>query len=256
MKIYYASDVHSEYLKYPDIPHLDLAADVIVFAGDIGIADDTLTFLEAVAETYPHTHLVWVAGNHEFYGTDIESQLYEFRQHSARHPRIHFLENERLQLGGVTFLGCTLWTDFTALGDEMGKECIANSQRLADFFYIYTQHGKFSAEDAIARFRGSHSWLKQELANCNPQKTLVISHFPPCREARHGEIPEDYLAVYFQANARDLIEEFQPRYWIYGHNHWSDRFLIGDTLLTSNQLGYPQEASVQARFNLRAFIEI
>jgi hypothetical protein len=138
----------------------------------------------------------------------------------------------------------------------MGKECIANSQRLADFFYIYTQHGKFSAEDAIARFRGSHSWLKQELANCNPQKTLVISHFPPCREARHGEIPEDYLAAYFQANARDLIEEFQPRYWIYGHNHWSDRFLIGDTLLTSNQLGYPQEASVQARFNLRAFIEI
>ncbi len=256
MKIYYASDIHSEYLRYPDIPRLDIAADAIVFAGDIGVADQTTEFLEAVAEAYPHTQLVWVAGNHEFYGTDLDAQLYEFRQHAASHPRIHFLENDRLQLGEVTFLGCTLWTDFTALGEPLASQCLAHSQRLADFFYIYTRQGKFTAADAITRFRQSHHWLETELAACDPQKTVVISHFPPCREARHGEIPEDYLAAYFQANARDLIERFQPRYWVYGHNHWSDRFFIGDTLLTSNQLGYPREPGVQERFNLRAFIEI
>src|SRR5690606_17313550 len=111
---------------------------------------------------------------------DIDAQLHEYRAHAARHPRIHFLENERLQLGEVTFLGCTLWTDFSALGDAMAQTCIANSQRLADFFYIYTQQGKFSAAEAIARFRTSHAWLGQELAQCNRQKTLVITHFPPC----------------------------------------------------------------------------
>lgn len=256
MKIYYASDIHSEYFKYVDIPTLDVDPPVIALAGDIGVADQTLDYIDAIAAAFPSTDIVWVAGNHEFYGVDIDVQLDKFRAFSAARSRIHFLENDSIHLHGVTFLGCTLWTDFSVLGEEAQQACINNCDRLADFFYIHTRTGKFSAQDSITKFSTSYAWLDKQLAASNPDKTVVITHFPPCREARHGEIDEDFLAAYFQANARNLIERYQPRYWIYGHNHWSDQFRIGSTLLTSNQLGYTREISVQQRFDKRAFLEI
>lgn len=256
MKIYYASDIHSEYFKYIDIPQVDFIPPVIVLAGDIGVAEQTLDFLEALAASYPHTDIVWVAGNHEFYGVNIEAQLYEFRQFSAAHPRIHFLENETVELHGIRFLGCTLWTDFSVLGETIQQACLQNYQRLADFFYIHTRTGKFSAQDSVTRFQESYAWLESQLIHCNPRKTVVITHFPPCREARHGEITEDILAAYFQANAKALIDRFQPHCWIYGHNHWSDQFYLGTTLLTSNQLGYTRELKVQERFDIQAYVDI
>lgn len=256
MKIYYASDIHSEYFKEMDIPKLDIDPQVIVLAGDIGVADQTLDYIAALADTFVRADIVWIAGNHEFYGVDIDAQLYDFRKFSAVHPRIHFLENDSLVLQGITFLGCTLWTDFSVLGDTMQQACLKNSLCLADFFYIHTRTGKFSAQDAKARFEQSYAWLESELIQCDANKTVVITHFPPCREARHGEIPENFLAAYFQANAKKLIDLYQPRYWIYGHNHWSDQFHLGATLLTSNQLGYSRELSVQERFDSKAFLEI
>lgn len=256
MKIYYASDIHSEYLKYVDIPRPDAEPAVIVLAGDIGVADQAQDYVAAIADAFPVTDIIWVAGNHEFYGVNIDAQLEEYRHFSEAHPRIHFLENNALTLNGVTFLGCTLWTDFSALGEPSQTLCLNNSQRLADFFYIHTRNGKFSAEDSIARFDESYHWLNTQLAQCNAEKTVVITHFPPCREARHGEITEDFLAAYFQANASALIEDHQPAYWIYGHNHWSDRFTIGKTQLVSNQLGYAKELNVRQRFDLQAFIEV
>lgn len=256
MKIYYASDIHSEYFKYLDIPRPDEEPAVIVLAGDIGVADQAPDYVMAIAEAFPQSDIIWIAGNHEFYGVNIEAQLYDYRLFAQQHPRIHFLENDAVQLHGITFLGCTLWTDFSVMGAQAQAKCLANNQRLADFFYIHTHTGKFSAADAIARFQQSYQWLDEELALCDADKTVVITHFPPCREARHGEIAEDFLAAYFQANAKALIECHQPRYWIYGHNHWSDQFALGKTQLVSNQLGYAKELSVRQRFDLQAFIEM
>lgn len=256
MKIYYASDIHSEYFKYVDIPRPDAEPAVIVLAGDIGVADQAPDYVAAIADAFPSADIIWVAGNHEFYGVNIEAQLQDYRLFAQQHARIHFLENDAVHLRGVTFLGCTLWTDFSVLGERARALCLANNQRLADFFYIHTRTGKFTAQDSIARFEQSYQWLDRELAASDAEKTVVITHFPPCREARHGEITEDFLAAYFQANARDLIERYQPRYWIYGHNHWSDQFFLGKTQLVSNQFGYAKELSVRQRFDLQAFIEM
>lgn len=255
MKIYYASDIHSEYLKHVHIPKLNEKPDVIVLAGDIGVADQAPDYVAAIADAFPAADIIWVAGNHEFYGVNIDAQLYDYRLFAQDHPRIHFLENDKLVLQGITFLGCTLWTDFSALGASAQTQCMDNNQRLADFFYIHTRTGKFTAEESCTRFNESYQWLDTELATCDMETTVVVTHFPPCREARHGEIEEDFLAAYFQANALDLIKDHQPKYWIYGHNHWSDRFSIGATQLLSNQLGYAKELSVRQRFDPQAFIE-
>ena len=89
----------------------------------------------------------------------------------------------------------------------------------------------------------ARTWLDKELANSDPDKTIVVTHFPPGRELRHGQIPESLVSAYFQANCMDLIEKYQPALWCYGHNHWSDQLQCGGTMVVSNQYGYPREGA-------------
>ncbi|MEX1033479.1 MAG: metallophosphoesterase [Cellvibrionaceae bacterium] len=257
MKICYASDIHSEFVRYPDIPGFSDDAEVIVLAGDIGVGTQASSYVAAVAAEYSNARVIWVAGNHEFYGSDLDSQIETFRRFAQRHPRVDFLENAKVELNGVTFLGCTLWTDFSALGAQADADCrLWGWQRLADGSNIRCEGHPLSCRDVVERFQGSCRWLDDELSRCDPARTVVVTHFPPCREARHGVIPEDYLSAYFQANAKHLIDAHQPRYWIYGHNHWSDRLTIGKTRLISNQLGYQNEHDTMHRFRDSAHFEL
>ena len=185
-----------------------------------------------------------VAGNHEFYRSSIDNQIIRFRKAIEHEPRIHFLENDAVVIEGVRFLGCTLWSGFDVLGKDNIQPAMKEASRcIADFQSIRDVDGEepFTPMSAINRYKESRTWLETELRDSDPLKTVVITHFPPCREARNKNIKEDLLACYFQANCLSLIETFQPAYWIYGHNHWNDSIFIGKTLVVSNQYGYPHE---------------
>ena len=128
MKIQLLSDLHLE--SNPDfIPSPAPAADVLVLAGDIG----SYQAGSALANTgdsdfglarfsplhgWP-TPVLFVPGNHEYDGLDFDEAHTRLRQTCER-LGITWLEREVLQLGGVRFVGTTLWTDFDALGPLAG----------------------------------------------------------------------------------------------------------------------------------------
>ena len=63
------SDLHLEHGGI--LPEHDPDADVIVLAGDL--APYTKWLIEHIAEHWPSApHIIYVLGNHEFYGTEIE----------------------------------------------------------------------------------------------------------------------------------------------------------------------------------------
>lgn len=70
-----------------------------------------LDFKKAVGEIKP---ILWAAGNHEFYDYDWGRSLGDMRN-AAKQQGIHFLENNSITIGGVDFLGTTLWTDLSCL---------------------------------------------------------------------------------------------------------------------------------------------
>ena len=123
-------------------------------------------------------------------------------------------------------------------------------ERIADYNLI--RQGRdfelWHPEDAEAEHQLSVEWLKREFSKRPSDKTIVISHFPPAMQLRHPEFPVDELSAYFTANLGGLIEQHCPRYWLYGHNHWSDHQTIGKTQLLSNQLGYPSEQGKIPKF--------
>ena len=94
-------------------------ADVTVLAGDILTGHQTI---ERAASIWPADHpVVVVAGNHEFYGWVYQDALEKMRETAARYPNIHFLENDAVEIKGVVFLGCTLWSDGRLWEKQIGR---------------------------------------------------------------------------------------------------------------------------------------
>lgn len=259
LKIALASDLHMEFRRDFALSQFQFPrdSDVIVLAGDLNVGHRAADTVRGIAEANPDAEVLWVAGNHEFYKVNIDQQLEAYRQACADLPNIHFLENDRIALNGVTFLGCTLWTDFTILGESRQPDAMdAVRDMLNDFVLIEMGEGEiFTPEAACERFQQSYAFLKAELQSADPERTVVISHFCPGLETHNSNFPLDLAATYFQANVVPLIERFEPALWIYGHNHFNDDLSIGKTRVVSNQLGYPGE-DCGGVFDLTKLIEI
>jgi predicted phosphodiesterase len=98
MKIHILSDLHTEFSDF-DPPETD--ADVVVLAGDIGVGAGGI---EWAARQYPKVPVVYVPGNHEFYGHEVGDMDRLFDAASAN---IHVLSDRTHEFDGVRFLGST-----------------------------------------------------------------------------------------------------------------------------------------------------
>ena len=115
MRIQILSDLHLESLPRTcsgggDIPPLAPGAEVVVLAGDLAPAKHRAVRL--AAEIWKDAaHILYVPGNHEFHGSDIE----EARRLLALDCGLYgvtLLDTEAVTVGDVRFIGATLWTDF------------------------------------------------------------------------------------------------------------------------------------------------
>src|SRR5262249_2070404 len=111
MRIRVLSDLHLEFKDW-NPPKTD--ADVVVLAGDIHVG---LKGIEWARRTFPSTPIVYVAGNHEFYGAQIDDMAQELVT-EGRRLGVDVLDARSTLIGGVRFLGTTLWTDFALLGTD------------------------------------------------------------------------------------------------------------------------------------------
>jgi hypothetical protein len=106
MKIAIYSDLHLE--MAPFVPPEDLAADVVVLAGDINVGTRGI---EWARKTFGSRPIVYVHGNHEFYGGVLQKVRAEAAEMAAIHD-VHLLDPGVVVIDGVRFVGCTLWTGF------------------------------------------------------------------------------------------------------------------------------------------------
>jgi len=129
MKLQLLSDLHLE--NNPGFaPEPAPDAQLLVLAGDIGsyqsgsalsALDDHDFGLERFSPLrgWP-VPVLFVPGNHEYDGMDFDEADARLRETCAR-LGITWLERETHVVGGVRFVGSTLWADFDALGPLAGK---------------------------------------------------------------------------------------------------------------------------------------
>lgn len=151
MRIALYSDLHLEMLSDSWQPPA-LNVDVVILAGDIGshtqgIEWGAKTFLHSLAAPT----VLYVAGNHEYYGADIHQLTHEMRATSDR-VGVRFLENDTVVIGNIRFLGTTLWSNFKLYGSDAwtARSIAAATDSISDYRLIRKNDGFISVEDTIA----------------------------------------------------------------------------------------------------------
>ena len=233
MKLHVLSDLHTEFADFSP-PETD--ADVVVLAGDIGVG---LGGIEWAARRFAKVPVIYVPGNHEFYGHDIALT----NELKATAPaNIHVLNNDILELDGVRFIGCTLWTDFKLYGDGeawFARQCA--KQLMNDFASIHNGSRRFTPEDSVELHEASKAWLVGELERKFEGPTVVVTHHLPASTSVAKRYANDSLNPAFASRLEDVIEKHRPELWIHGHTHVPCDYELFDTRVVCNPRGYPGE---------------
>jgi predicted phosphodiesterase len=253
MKLHVVSDLHLSVAEF-DLSETD--ADLIVLAGDIARPAAACAWAQRLGKP-----VIYVAGNHEFYGGSLDGTLAALRQHSAG-TRVRFLEDEAWVFEGVRFLGATLWSDFS-LADADEPRARAEQQALAlirDFSRIRADSASdrlFSPADSIALFRRSAAWLQRQLEQPFDGPTVVVTHHAPSTKSVHPRFDGSPLNACFVSAAEHLMGGERAQLWIHGHTHDSFDYTVAGTRVLCNPRGYAKNGAVEnAAFDPRLVVAV
>jgi Icc-related predicted phosphoesterase len=234
MKLNILSDLHLGFGAF-DRPEND--ADVVVLAGDITRPREAASW--ALRFNKP---VLYVLGNHEFYGSSIDGAADELKQLCAD-THVHVLDNSEVVIGSVRFLGTTLWTDFGLFGDgEKKLAAAAEAQRLIrDFSRIRASEATdalFTPADSALLFKRQADWLEARLRVPHPGPTVVITHHAPSKRSIHPRFADSLLNACFVSDAERYLDGDRVQLWIHGHLHDSFDYVANGTRVVCNPRGY------------------
>lgn len=248
MKVAVMSDLHGEF--HGSLPKIKSPVDIIILAGDIVVGwsySKSQHMIKEFCGAHPDSTVLWVFGNHEFYGCpDMNILIPAWKEWCKDNtPNLHILDNEVFIAGNIVFHGSTLWTGFNSKGVVYKEIGMIEAQRNISDFYKIGVGGEetIKAKQMEVLHNNSVKFLTDSLVKHKDKTNIVITHFPPLLECKHPHILEGILDCYFNNDLTDMVLDNNIHMWVYGHNHWSDEFAMGNTRLVSNQLGYPKEST-------------
>jgi predicted phosphohydrolase len=236
LRLQYASDLHLEFPENKEFMRgfpLQPVGDVLVLTGDIvpfAIMYKNQDFFSYVADHFKTTY--WLPGNHEYYHFDIAEKSGVL--HENIRSNVFLVNNTSVVHENVKLIFSTLWSHIS-LGHQWQIE-----RNLNDFNLIKHKGYRFFAEQYNQLHSESLAFIQNYL-NKKEEKMAVFTHHCPTFLNYPEQYKGDVLNEAFAVELHDLIEASEIAYWVYGHHHTNTpEFTIGNTKLTTNQLGYVQ----------------
>lgn len=261
MKFSYCSDLHLEHA--PLILNNEEGSDVLFLAGDILPAMHTLRyarsrkagsyigkrgvvsygkvamdFMEASCKHYKH--VVMIAGNHESYSGNIDETPRRIKEAFSHLKNFTLLEKEDVLIEGVRILGCTLWSKLNPL-EQFDVE-----QHINDYKKIRIGPGYSKLKGwQTDRIHSEHcQWLKERLKQCGDGETVIVmTHHAPCPLSIKEHYRNNKFNAAFASDLSSIFYEFEPDYWLHGHIHADNDYMLGNTRVLAKTRGYPGEKS-------------
>ncbi len=288
MKLLVLSDLHLEFTPMAVPAEADF--DVAVLAGDIVCpGSKALAWAQQFSAVQRARAVLLVPGNHEYYDCVMTDELAAMRRGAehAANPPVHVLDRDAVVIGGVRFLGCTLWTDFALRIDtttgpvsDVNRGIAAARRTMVDYRTISVRDDesapdgpdvpdvpdvpnpatarKLTPEDTLVLHRAQRAWLQQALAEPFDGPTVVITHHGPHRGSLAPRFAADWVSTAF-------INELPPSFfevpvlWIHGHTHASFDYRVGGCRVLCNPRGYQLGRRVvpeNPRFDASLVLEI
>ena len=265
MKIKVVSDLH---LEFSDVNiKNDENCDVLILSGDIMIAQDLhdhpemdysmysnvnladlgrrqatalrfRNFLKRCSFQFPH--VVYVAGNHEFYHGKWNQTLTILAKECAKHPNIYFLERGMKKIDDVIFVGGTLWTDMdkaNPLTLHAARDMMNDFRLIRKEFDGYT---KLKPADTVYRHRDTLAYIEEIVSRKEVERYVVVGHHSPSYQSCHPQYANDSLmnACYHSELGNFIADRTQIKLWTHGHTHNTFDYIIGSTRVICNPRGY------------------
>jgi predicted phosphodiesterase len=268
MKIKIVSDLHLEFADLM-LPNNE-GTDVLVLSGDIMISEDLhdhpgfdfdpyshgafadlgrkqqrvatfRNFLKRCAFQYPH--VVYVAGNHEFYHGKYHKGIEYLRDECAKYPNVYFLERDTKIIDDIVFVGGTLWTDMNK-GDPLTLHSVRSMMN--DFRIIKNDEKGFTPlkpSDTVIRHRETLKYIKQVVSEHHDKKCVVVGHHSPSFQSCAPEYANSYLmnGAYHSDLSEFILDHPQIKLWTHGHTHHPFDYVIGETRIICNPRGYESD---------------
>ncbi|MDE2465352.1 MAG: metallophosphoesterase family protein [Alphaproteobacteria bacterium] len=235
MKIGVLSDLHLP--AYGMRPHPAQAGDVMVLAGDISVGLGGIAWAETVF-TCP---VIYVLGNHEYYGQNMDELDSRVQQRVAG-TNVTVLRDATTVIDGVRFIGATLWTDFDLYGTPKKSAYLVRSG-MNDYRVIGKDGGALMPADTRALHLASRAYLERTLAEPFAGKTVVVTHHAPSPKSIAPRFLFDPLTPGFVSDLESVVASSGAALWIHGHVHDSMDYMLGNTRVIANPKGYVGEAS-------------
>ncbi len=239
MRVQIFSDVHFD-VAAAFTPRLGPQVDAVVVAGDVcqGIERGMQWLRQHLGGVVP---IVMVAGNHEFFHSVRPEQRAAGLAAAATY-NVALLDDGVVEIGGVRFVGSTLWCDFDLFGADLRPRVMAAAERvmLDHQMIIETRVGqrRFTTEDARRQHNMSRAYLEHELALRFEGPTVVVTHHGVHEKSVARQYREDIVTPAFISDLSEVIERYRPRLWIHGHTHASFDYRVGGTRVICNPHGY------------------
>lgn len=235
------SDLHYEFgSRFRPSGRLRGTVDGVILAGDICGGKYAMRQARKISDAV-EAPVVFVAGNHEFYGGAIEHVIDELRALSD--DQVRFLECDATEIAGTRILGTTLWTDFN-LNPELRTRAMSD---MPWFLTDYKQIHRVLRDDHTIRIDTDYlldahnkcrAWLTSELDKSFDGPTLVVTHTAPSRQSIKSHGSHQVISAAFASNLEQVIMDHDIAAWMHGHIHDSVDYMIGKTRVVSNPYGY------------------
>lgn len=240
MKIQIVSDLHLEFIERKFSGFTGVApapeAQLLILAGDIHTSTHGLDLFAS----WP-VPVIYVPGNHEYYGTDYGLQRETFVTANGKaFPSVIGLERGVFEYKGIRFAGTTLWTDYELYGERKLSRRIAASQ-IRDYRAIRYGVRTFRTRDSLHEHLRSVAWLKDVLGTPYRGQTVVVTHHAPHPLSIEMELAGHPLNPAFASDLSRLMGKCAL--WIHGHVHGSCDYWVEGTRILANPRGYPENIS-------------
>jgi predicted phosphodiesterase len=236
------SDLHLE-LEKEDTFRLRKIEGVefLILAGDIGRYNSHLEFIKDATSKYT---VIYVLGNHEFYGNTIHDVVDYWE--NVNLPNFHFLNNNCVILKNIRFIGSTLWTNYFNENPLVMNDAFSSGMRDYERIKSSIYHGyNINPNEILEIFKSSFSYLQKTVSMFFDGNTVVITHHAPSMKSiakkflKNEFFKDNYL---FASHLDDFIKNNKIDFWIHGHVHSPFDYMIGKTRVVCNPRGYNFES--------------
>jgi Icc-related predicted phosphoesterase len=253
MRLQIFSDLHVDVSARKPIKIAD-GVDAVICAGDVceGVDKAFRVLRGFIPETTP---ILFVMGNHESYRRCLPDEI-SLARALARGFNVLFLSDDVVELGGVRFAGCSLWTDYRYFGAGNAAAAMAHAARGMNDHRLISWSKKpwlrFRPEEALSLHAASKAFLEATLATPFAGSSVVISHHGLAGSV-HSQYKSDPLTPAFVSDLSEFIGRHQPDLWVHGHVHNSCDYQVGKTRIICNPHGYGNE---NPDFNPQLIVEV